>query len=136
MIAPTKHPKSKTHRPLWLKRISPHVFPWGPRNLYCYLCAFRSGQCWLYNYRLAAKMGVSIRTIQLWLAWLKNHHLVHIFWLRGRQRRIVVDRYANSHDWVIAQLTFRALKPVPKSRLSGDRFEQARQRNIRAILLT
>lgn len=98
---------------MWLKRISWRTFPKGPRGLYCYLCAFRSGQCWLYNYRLARTFDVTTRTIQLWLAWLTKMSLLHIYWIHGKHRRIVVHHYRSSSQWLAAA----ALpKPKPKRR--------------------
>jgi hypothetical protein len=78
------------------------MFPRGPRSLYCYLAAFTTGQCWLYNYRLALTFDVTSRTIQLWLAWLTRFGLVHIYWLDGKHRRIVCHHFRNYKDWLAA----------------------------------
>jgi len=105
-LKPTPTQTSPTQ---WLKRLSWRVFPRGPRSLYCYLRAFPTGQCWLYNYRLANTFDVTERTIQLWLRWLKRHSLVHVYWKNGKTRVIVVHHFKSSYAW----LTYAAL-PRPK----------------------
>lgn len=113
MTAPPPAKKNKPYppRPLWLCKLSWRTFPRGPRALYIYLAAFTTGQCWLYNYRLAATFDVSPRSIQLWLAWLTRFALIHIYWLHGKQRRIVIHHYRNSYAWLAA-----AALPKPKKK--------------------
>jgi hypothetical protein len=106
-----KGKKSSSFRPIWLKRLSWRIFPRGPRGLYCYLAAFSTGQCWLYNYRLAATFDVTIRTIQLWLAWLNRRALIHTYWIHGEHRRIVAHHYKNATQWLAA-----AALPKPKKK--------------------
>jgi hypothetical protein len=75
------------------------------------LAAISTGQSWLYNYRLASTFDVTTRTIQLWIAWLTKMSLIHIYWIHGQHRRIVVHHFRNSTQWLTA-----AALPKPKNK--------------------
>jgi hypothetical protein len=133
-----------TTRPLWLKNLTWRTFPRGPRAIYCYLAAFSTGQCWLYNYRLAATFDVSPRTIQLWLAWLTRMSLIHVYWIHGRQRRIVAHHYRNTTQWLAAAALPKPRKKarryalprginLPWSPLTKPEFERRRQSLLRSL---
>jgi len=70
--------------------------------------------------------------------------LIHIYWLGGKQRRIVCHHFANSHDWLAAAALpkpkhtprkFRKKLPkaVPETALTPAQFE-ARRRQLHAQL--
>jgi len=89
-------------RPTWIAQMPPRIFPRGPRAFYCYLCAFKSGTCFLFNYRLAAKFHVSTRTIRRWRSWLVNHKLIHTWYLDPKHPRINVHHYKTFQAWLTA----------------------------------
>lgn len=142
---PPKSKKSSSHRPLWLKRLSWRTFPRGPRGLYCYLAAFSTGQCWLYNYRLAITFDVTKRTIQLWIAWLTRHGLLHIYWIHGQSRRIVCHHFRNTTQWLAAaaltkpkkkrrRYPLRTAGNLPWAQQTQAQFEARRQAQLRKLL--
>jgi len=144
MVKQVKPQKTKYRRPLWLKKLSWRVFPRGPRGLYCYLAAFPTSQCWLYNYRLQAKFDVCERTVDRWLAWLNRMSLVHIYYIHGIQRRIVCHHFKNSHAWLAAaalpkpkkkhrQYKLRTVGNLPWAEQTKVQFEARRQELLRQL---
>jgi len=144
MIMQAKPTKPRPPRPLWLKKLSWRVFPRGPRGFYCYLAAFPTGQCWLYNYRLQAKFDVSRATIHRWLAWLNKMSLIHIYWIHGTHRRIVCHHFKNSHAWLAAaalpkpkkhprRYPLRTAGNLPWANQTQTQFEARRQQLIRQL---
>lgn len=105
----------QTSRPIWIAQMPAKVFPRGPRAFYCYLCAFKSGTCFLFNYRLAQKFHVSVRTIRRWRSWLVKHKLIHTWYLDPKHPRINCHHYKSFHAWLIAM----AIPKPPKK--PGDR---------------
>lgn len=150
---PTPHPH--TLPPMWLHKIPRRLFPPCYRDLYAYLCKFHTCECWLYNYRLADRFGVSPRTIQLQLAWLSRHALVGIslrpdptrpLQPKGHKtiRRIFIRHYPTAEAWLTAladhaiAVTARKhrLEPGQKtawSDLTPAQFAARRQREIDAL---
>lgn len=89
-------------KPIWIAQIPAKVFPRGPRALYCYLCAFKSGTCFLFNYRLAQKFHVSVRTIRRWKSWLVKHRLIHTWYLDPKHPRINCHHFKSFRGWLAA----------------------------------
>jgi len=119
----------------WCSRLPTSAFPRGPRALYSYLCGFPSGICYLFNYRLAAKFHVSIRTIRRWRSWLTKHSLIHVFWESTSRPRIVVHRYASFQAWLAAMASSKYQKRPASFSLSPKDFD-ARVRLLRSQLLS
>lgn len=125
------HPvPAPTYRPFWIARVPAHVFPRGPRALYCYIAAFPTGCCYLFNYRLAEKFHVSIRTIRRWKSWLIAHQLAHIWWQTTRQPRIICHHFKSAPDWI----TKMAI-PNPGNHLKSQPLSKAQKDARRQLLL-
>lgn len=126
--------KSPPVNPAWLAQLPARVFPRGPRALYCYLCAFKSGTCFLFNYRLAAKFYVSTRTIHRWRAWLIKHKLAHTWYLDPKHPRLNVHHYKTFRAWLAAMALPKSTHKVPSVKLTAAE-KQARIRKMRRELL-
>jgi len=124
----------KPQRPAWIAQIPAKVFPRGPRALYCYLCAFKSGTCFLFNYRLAAKFHVSIRTIRRWRSWLVKHKLIHTWYFDSKHPRINCHHYPTLINWMAAMATPKKTRGVPPARLTAAQRQAKIQSNRRALL--
>jgi len=120
--------------PKWIAQLPAKVFPRGPRALYCYLCAFKSGTCFLFNYRLAAKFSVSTRTIQRWKKWLIRHQLAHTWWLDHKHPRINCHHYKTFRDWLCAMALPKKRHKIKNPRMSEAQ-KQARIREVKRQLL-
>lgn len=121
-------------RPRWIAQLPARVFPRGPRALYCYLCAFKSGTCFLFNYRLAQKFYVSTRTIRRWRSWLIKHKLAHTWYLDPKHPRINCHHYKTFNGWLAAMALPAKTHKTPRTTLS-DAEKQARIRKLKAQLL-
>lgn len=119
--------------PKWIAQLPPKVFPRGPRALYCYLCAFKSGTCFLFNYRLAAKFYVSIRTIQRWKSWLISHRLCHTWFLDPKHPRINCHHYKSFHAWLGAMALPKSTRRIPRPHMTQSQ-KQARIRLLKRQL--
>ena len=124
----------KTTRPLWIAQLPARVFPRGPRALYCYLCAFKSGTCFLFNYRLAQKFHVSTRTIIRWRSWLIKHQLAHTWYLDPKHPRLNCHHYKSFRAWVAAMAMPPKLHKIKGTRLT-EKEKQARIRKFKAQIL-
>jgi hypothetical protein len=120
-------PKTKPHRAPWFARISPKIFPLGPRRLYYYLLAFKSGRCYQWNYRLEAILGCSKRALQYQLAWLKKNRLIHIHNPFDKSRTICVHRFKSPIAWLKRMALPISHKKAIKTRLSQPEKEARRQ---------
>lgn len=109
------------------------MFPRGPRAFYCWLCGFKSGTCVLFNYRLAEKFHVSVRTIRRWRSWLNAHHLIHVWWLDKSHPRINCHHYGSFNAWLSAMALPKARKKAFQPRLNQKQ-KQARIRAFRRAL--
>jgi len=145
MIMQTPPPKSRSHRPTWCLSLSSTDFPRGPLRLYSYLCAFPTGVCWLYNYRLARQFDISNDTARRWLRWLDRHALIRRYRHKQTQRRIAAVRFDSLEAWLVAttaqQLVPKNPNPQRPSRdkaawsdLSPAQFEARRQRLLGQLL--
>jgi len=112
------------------------VFPRGPRALYCYLCAFKSGTCFLFNYRLAQTFHVSIRTIRRWRSWLRDHKLIHTWYLDPKHPRINVHHYKTYLAWLSAMAFPRRRRGDPRPPLSRAEKDARRRKMERALWAT
>lgn len=120
-------PKTKPQRAPWFARISPKIFPLGPRRLYYYLLAFKSSRCFQWNYRLEAILGCSKRALQYQLAWLKKNRLIHIHNPFDKGRTICVHRFKTVHAWLTRKALPISPKKAIKTRLSQPEKEARRQ---------
>jgi hypothetical protein len=121
--------------PFWVHRLSAKIFPRGPRALYSYLCAFPSGVCYLFAYRLALKFHVSVRTIRRWRHWLTKHKLCHTFWESTSRPRIVPHHFKNAHAWLLRMAEPGSARQAKKIRLSTKEKEDRRQAMLRQLAL-
>lgn len=97
-------PEPRLPAPLWIHDVPPRQFPYGPRDLYFYLCGFESGTCHLTNSRLAHKFHVSKRTLQHWKSWLAKNHLIRTWTFNSIHPRITAHSYPTFLDWQDARL--------------------------------
>lgn len=123
----------KPTKPRWIAQLPSTVFPRGPRAFYCWLCAFKSGTCFLFNYRLAEKFGVSVRTIRRWRTWLRDHQLLHTWWLDKNHPRINCHHYRTFNAWLAAMALPKKRKKAFQPRLSPAE-KRARVRAFRKAL--
>lgn len=131
----TRRPKArKFYAPWWIYKMHRKLIPRGPRDLYTYLCVFGPESCWLWNWRLAKKFGVTKRTIRRWLKWLKDENLIHISKPFGKDRKIHPHYYGTPEAWLVSTVLFRTGKTSKKIKYHRKVFEQKRQRNIQALL--
>jgi len=126
--------KLQPSRPGWISQLPARVFPRGPRALYCYLCAFKSGTCFLFNYRLAAKFYVSTRTIHRWRAWLIKHKLAHTWYLDPKHPRLNCHHYKTFNAWLAAMALPKKSHKIPKIKLSQDE-KQRRINEFKRVFL-
>lgn len=138
-MSPTEQAEKTKAKPArrpayWTARLPSSVFPRGPRALYCYLAAFPKGACCLFNYRLASKFGVSVRTIRRWRSWLKQHQLIHTWWETPRKPRIIVHRYNKFSQWLTAMALPAKRSKIPADQLSQDEKSQRIREFKRAFL--
>lgn len=123
----------KRSRPTWIAQLPATIFPRGPRAFYCYLCAFKSGTCFLFNYRLAQKFHVTTRTIRRWRSWLVKHKLIHTWWLDSKHPRINCHHFKSFNAWLAAMALpkkrrGRSVAPLTRAE------KQARIRDFRRAL--
>jgi hypothetical protein len=133
---PSNSPPTKQNiPPFWVHRLPAKIFPRGPRALYSYLCAFPSGVCYLFTYRLAQKFHVSDRTIRRWRSWLTRHNLCHTFWESTTRPRIVPHHFKNPHAWLIRMATPGPARQIKKTHLNFKEKEARRQLILRQLAL-
>lgn len=126
-----QQPSPPTHyRPYWIGRVPARIFPRGPRALYCYIAAFPTGCCYLFNYRLAQKFHVSIRTIRRWKSWLIRHSIAHIWWETTTKPRIICHHFKSAPDWIT-----RMAIPNPQKYLKNHPMTKAQKDARRQLLL-
>src|SRR3989304_2632956 len=131
---PSNSPPTKQNLPpFWVHRLPARIFPRGPRALYSYLCAFPSGVCYLFSYRLAQKFHVSDRTIRRWRSWLIRHNLCHTFWETTSLPRIVPHHFKNPRDWLIRMATPGTARQAKKTRLNAQEKDARRQAILRQL---
>ena len=124
MTEAKKTEKPKYYAPFWVRRMNHTVIPTSVRNFYIYLCVFGPDSCWLWNWRLAKRFGVSKRQIRRWLHWLKENNLIWIEKPYGAQRKIHPRYHKNAMEW-LKSIPFREPSKVMKK-------EGYRNRNITA----
>lgn len=129
-----KTPRAKYHAPYWIKDVPNTVFPAHIKDFYGYLCAFGPDSCWLWNCRLQQKFGVSRRTIQLWLSWLRNHNLIWISKPFGPERKIHPRYHGSPAKWLTSIVCSKATKTVKKAQHRAQDIENKKQQQIRALL--
>jgi hypothetical protein len=105
----TPTPISKPTPPTWIYKLSWRNFPYGPRSLYFYLCAFSSRECFLYNCMLALHFDVSISTIKRWIRWLRRHALISL------SLRSDPSRPLDTHSFKTIRRIFVRHYPTPES---------------------
>lgn len=121
---------------LWVSKLPATIFPRGPRALYLYMAAFPSGICYLFNYRLAAKFAVTIRTIRRWKTWLRKHRLIHTWWPDSLRPRITIHHYSSFHAWITTMAIPTPQKNAPKLRLTQAEKDARRRKLLKQILST
>jgi hypothetical protein len=130
----TQPHSAKHYRPFWIARVPAKVFPRGPRALYCYIAAFPTGCCYLFNYRLAQKFHVSIRTIRRWKTWLIAHSLAHIWWETPRRPRIICHHFKSAPQWIMRMAIPNPQKYLKKHPLTNAQKEARRRQLIKQLV--
>ena len=93
-------PRKKYRLPVWIRRPECRLLNRAQKDLLGYLYSFGPDTCWLWNWRLQKKFGVSRRTIQLWLAKLKELDFIWIEKPYGPQRLIHTRPLPTPEHWV------------------------------------
>lgn len=91
----------KRHRlPYWVRSQEFRMLNNSEKNFLGYLYSFGPDTCWLWNWRLQKKFHRSKRTIQYWLAKLKDLGFIWIEKPYGPERKIHARTLITPEHWV------------------------------------
>jgi len=93
--------KRKRHRlPYWVRSQEFRLLNNSEKDFLGYLYSFGPDTCWLWNWRLAKKFHRNKRTIQRWLAKLKDLGFVWIEKPFGPERKLHARTLPSPEHWV------------------------------------
>jgi len=91
----------KLHRlPLWVRSQEFRLLNNSEKDFLGYLYCFGPNTCWLWNWRLAKKFHRNKRTIQRWLAKLKDLGFIWIEKPYGPERKLHARLLPSPEHWV------------------------------------
>jgi len=117
-------PKKRHKLPYWIRSQDFRLLNKSEKDFLGYLYYFGPETCWLWNCRLQKKFHCSRRTIQYWLAKLKDLGFIWIEMPYGNQRKIHTRLIPTPRHWVqlIGKLALskglrkQAVKKRPRTR--------------------
>ncbi len=93
--------RKKLHRlPVWIRDPIFRQLNRSQKDFLGYLYCFGPDTCWLWNWRLAKKFGVTKRTIRYWLRALREQGFIWIEKPFGPERMIHVRLLPTPEHWV------------------------------------
>lgn len=93
--------RRKKHRlPYWVRSQEFRLLNNSEKDLLGYLYSFGPDTCWLWNWRLAKKFHRNKRTIQRWLAKLKDLGFIWIEKPYGPERKLHARTLPSPKHWV------------------------------------
>jgi len=134
MAETKKSERPKFYAPFWVRRMNRTVIPTSVRNFYIYLCVFGPDSCWLWNWRLAKRFGVSKRQIRRWLHWLKANNLIWIEKPFGPQRKIHPRYFGSAKNWLESIPFHKATLATKKTEYQRRDFDKKKKQQIDALL--
>ncbi len=115
-----KHRK-KYRLPVWIRSQEFHLLNRSQKDFLGYLYCFGPDTCWLWNWRLAKKFGVTKRTIRRWLRALREQGFIWIEKPFGPQRMIHTRLVPTPEHWVKLIATLALSSGLPKHRRRRQR---------------
>jgi len=93
--------RKKLHRlPIWVRSQEFRLLNSSEKDFLGYLYCFGPNTCWLWNWRLAKKFHRNKRTIQRWLAKLKDLGFIWIEKPYGPERKLHARLLPTPEHWV------------------------------------
>lgn len=93
--------RRKRHRlPIWVRSQDFRLLNNSEKDFLGYLYSFGPDTCWLWNWRLAKKFHRNRRTIQRWLAKLKDLGFIWIEKPYGPERKLHARTLPSPEHWV------------------------------------
>lgn len=117
--------RRKKHRlPVWVRSQEFRLLNNSEKDFLGYLYSFGPNTCWLWNWRLAKKFHRTKRTIQRWLAKLKDLGFIWIEKPYGPERKLHARTLPSPEHWVkligaLALARHTAKTKRPRSRRQG-----------------
>lgn len=109
------HKPRKKHRlPYWIRSQEFRLLNNSQKDFLGYLYSFGPDTCWLWNWRLQKKFHRSRRTIQYWLAKLKDLGFIYIEKPYGPWRKIHARLLPSSEHWVKLYATMSLANKLEK----------------------
>jgi len=92
--------KTKHRLPVWIRSPYFRGINRSQKDFLGYLYSFGPDTCWLWNWRLAKKFGVTKRTIRRWLRALREQGFIYIEKPYGPQRLIHARPMPTPQHWL------------------------------------